>query len=470
MELAAIWTPAPLAGLLGPAMELAAWEGRELVFQDGETDAPAFAFDAVRQAFKPQIEFLRQKRVRPTKWWTDALGGDHDRAFVIAGATDTAMLEEFQASIIKAAEEGSYVEDFAKDFDRIVEKYGWEYRGERNWRIRTIFETNIRTSFMAGRLRQMRDPDVVKLRPYWQYLHGDSRTPLVPRKQHLAWHNLVLMWDDPWWEVHFPPNDWRCSCGVRTLSRRDLERQGKSGPDEAPKDALLPVIDKASGQMVMQPMGIGLGWDHMPGDLWSRGLVPSALNPDLDRPGRHLVSIDEAAPMEELWASSQPFRQKVMQPDLPDANYIDAFLKVFSDQPGFTTPFFVDRSGHKLVIDDALFRDRSGELKLHVGDRAPLIRLIAEAIIDPDEIWLGVRRNPLIVEGVDFDDLIMTRRYIRTDGSTGIFAAFDLGRRHWEGVTGYRPAKSYPTDKPVKTNWSYLKHERTGKLLWKRKG
>ena len=53
----------------------------------------------------------------------------------MAGATDTAMLEEFQAALIDAAENGGRVEDFAKDFDRIVEKYGWQYRGERDWRI-----------------------------------------------------------------------------------------------------------------------------------------------------------------------------------------------------------------------------------------------------------------------------------------------------------------------------------------------
>jgi hypothetical protein len=341
--LAARWTPDHLAELLGQAMETAAWEGREQVYLDAEPlldgAAPAFAIGPGRLSFREQIDFLRQKRPLPTNSWLDAVHGDHDRAFVVAGVTDAAMLEEFQAAIIDAAENGRYVDDFAKDFDRLVEKYGWEYRGERNWRIRTIFETNIRTSFMAGRLRQMRDPDVVRMRPYWQYLHGDSRTPKVPRQLHLAWHNLVLMWDDPWWKTHFPPNDWLCSCGVRTLSKRDLARLGKSGPDVAPKDALMPVIDKFTGKMVMQPRGIGQGWDYMPGDLWERGLVPSALLGDErakiasppDR--RNLVAIDKAEPIADLVARARPFVASVLPEGLPETDYLRALLEPLGGTP-----------------------------------------------------------------------------------------------------------------------------------------
>lgn len=469
VELAAKWTPDALATLLGDAMELARWHGREAVFLD-EDDAPAaFAFEAVRQSFREQVDFLRQKRVKPTNGWLDAMHGDHDRAFVVAGVTDTAMLEEFQAALISAAENGGRVEDFAKDFDRLVEKYGWEYKGERNWRIRTIFETNMRTSFMAGRLKQMRDPDVVKLRPYWQYLHGDRRTPRVPRPVHLGWNNQVLMWNDPWWDVHFPPNDWLCSCGVRTLSKRDLERLGKSGPDETPREAKAPLMVHGVG-LVNQPVGVGYGWDYMPGDLWERGLVPSELTADaknrLPEGGRHVVSIDQAAPIGDLFAASVPFKQKPLAPDLSAETYLAAFRKVFEDHPRFQAPFWEDQVGHRLVISDEIFRDRQGVLKLHVGDRGVLAPLLAETIIDPDEIWLGVRALEL-PGGIK--EYLMTRRYIRLDQETGIFAAFDLGRKYWSAVTGFRPAKSYDPAKAVKTNWSYLNHERVGKLLWKRK-
>ncbi|AEI71121.1 hypothetical protein [EBPR siphovirus 4] len=467
VELAAKWTADPLAGILHPAMELAAWEGREQVFLEAEPVAAAFAYEAIRQAFGPQIEFLRQKRAKPTKWWLDALGGDHDRAFVIAGATDIAMIEEFQAAIIAAAEEGRYIEDFAKDFDRIVEKYGWEYRGERNWRIRTIFETNIRTSFMAGRLRQMRDPDVVKLRPYWQYLHGESRTPFVPRKLHLDWNGLVLMWDDPWWETHFPPNDWLCSCGVRTLSRRDLEKLGKTGPDTAPRDALIPAIDKATGEMVMRPQGIGFGWDHMPGDLWERGLVPSALlnDPDAgptgDLRGTHLVSIDKAGPIADLLARARPFVARPLAEGLPPETYSKAFLTPFGAEPG-RAKLWTDMAGGKLIISDQLFWRPDGGWKGGKRGHGAYAALMAEAIMDPDEIWMGLRQVPDL-RFPDYVEPMVTRRYIRIDPEAALFTLFEIGRRSWGAVTGYASLNR------AKPDFSHIDKQRVGKLIWERR-
>ena len=127
LALAASWSPDALATQLDLAMEVAALEGREAVFLDG-TEETEFAAEVVAQEFLEQIAFLRQKRPKPTKVWTDVLKGNHDRSFVVAGATDIAMVEEFQQAIIDASM--TWSEDaFAKDFDRIVEKYGWSYNG-----------------------------------------------------------------------------------------------------------------------------------------------------------------------------------------------------------------------------------------------------------------------------------------------------------------------------------------------------
>ena len=445
-------------------MELAAWEGREDVFRDAE-EPPAFAVESVRLSFREQIDFLRQKRPMPTFFWTDALHGVHDRAFVIAGAIDTAMLEEFQAALIEAAEKGRTVDAFARDFDRIVAKYGWSYRGERTWRIRTIFETNMRTSFMAGRLKQMRDPDVVRLRPYWQYIHGDSRIPQNPRPVHLSWNGLVLMHDDPWWDVHFPPNDWLCSCGVRTLSKRDLDRLGKSGPDEAPKDPLLPVIDKATGQMVMQRRGIGQGWDYMPGDQWERGLVPSALIDEaggLIHEGRHVVQIDTPVPLEDLLASARPFTAAPLPEGLAPEAYVETFLEPFGAAIGKAV-LWEDPSGAKVPVSEEFFRARSGEWKVGKRDRAPYTPLMAEALLDPDEIWIGVaaKADPIDPELLE---LLVDRRYIRVAPDLGIVIVMEIGRKWWQPVTIYLPTK-----KNGQPDLRLLHLRRGGKLIWKRR-
>lgn len=447
-------------------LELAGLEGREAALADGD-DAPAFADpDYRRQEFSQQIEFLTQKRGKPTRAWTDAMQGDHDRAFVVAGVTDMAMLEEFQAAVIKGARTYD-IKAFGAEFDRLVEKYGWSYNGGRDWRVRTIFETNIRTSYMAGRLKQMRDPDMLKARPYWQYVHADTRVPLNPREMHESWDGMVLRATDPWWNTYFPPNDWKCSCGVHSLSEDQLKLLGKTGPDMAPGIIRAPYTHKASGETIYLPQGAGYGWDYMPGDLWERGLVPSALLDDPlavptgDAKGRNLVSIDKAEPIADLLAKAVPFVAKPMTTGLPVEDYVNAFLKEFGLSMG-RARLWQDVAGGRTLISEELFRKASGEWKGEKrghGDHAPLL---AEAIKDPDEIWLNVREVP--VEGFpDQVELQVTRRYIRIDPGTSLFTMYEVGRRNWQGITGYA---SFSRSKP---DYGHIDKQRVGKLVWKRK-
>lgn len=286
--------------------------------------------------------------------------------------------------------------------------------GGRNWRIKTIFETNIRTSYMAGRLKQMRDPDMVKLRPFWMYRHADTRVPKSPRPQHVAFDGLVLLWNDPWWNVYFPPNDWVCSCGVHSLSRGDLRRMDKTGPDPAPEIVRAPYTHDATGVTVQLPEGTGYGWDHMPGDLWERGLVPSALRDDPlarergDPKGQNLIAIDQSDPIEDLLARARPFKAQVMDRDLPVEDYVSAFMQQFDTTIG-QARLWQDVTGTRIVISDQIFRDASGNWKAAKRGHGDHALLLAEAIKDPDEVWLGLRSTPdLVVAGRE--EVHLTRR------------------------------------------------------------
>lgn len=456
------WTPDVLARQIDLALELSGLQGREAVF--AETDKTQSFADVGPHTFQEQIDFLLQKRAKPTKVWTDAMRGDHDRAFVVAGATDLAMVEEFHEAILDAAENWDQ-RAFAKDFDRIVEKYGWEYNGGRDWRIRTIFATNLRTSYMAGRLQQMRDPDVVQLRPFWQYRHADTRVPRTPRPMHVSWDKLVLRHDDPWWDIYFPPNDWECSCGMRTLSQGDLERMGKDGPDKAPEIVRESYTHRASGETVLKPKGIGYGWDYQPGNLWERGLVPSQLIEEAGGQsdfGRHVARVDEPEPVDDLLARARPFQAEPLPEGLSDEAYIEGFLAPFGAELGGAV-LYEDKAGDRIPISDQYFRNAAGELKVGKRDRAIMTPLIAETIIDPDEIWVGVVARPDPIDKT-VEELVVDRRYIRVDQETGLLVVLQIGRRFWEAVTAYAP-----TDKKGRPDRGLLARRRGGKLLWKRK-
>ena len=220
--------------------------------------------------FAEQIEFFRRKVNLPTKAWTDIWQSEHDHAFVVAGANRDDLVADFRAAIDKAIANGATLEEFRKDFDAIVAKHGWSYNGGRNWRSRVIYETNMRTSYAAGRYAQLQA--IKHRRPYWQYEHSDAVEH--PRLMHLAWNGLVLDADDPWWNTHYPPNGWGCQCTVRSLAKRDLRRMGKEGPDNPPPDVPPQNTVGQQGQTprtVVTPGGVDPGFGYAPGqDAWAR--------------------------------------------------------------------------------------------------------------------------------------------------------------------------------------------------------
>lgn len=214
--------------------------------------------------FSEQIAFFRRKLNLKTNAWTDIWQEQHDHAFVVAGANRDDLVADFRAAVDKAISEGGTLDSFRKDFDAIVAKHGWSYNGGRNWRSRVIYETNLRTSYAAGRYEQLQA--VKALRPFWRYRHSDS--VLHPRPMHLAWNGLVLHADDPWWRTHYPPNGWGCQCTVEALSHRDLVRLGKDAPDKAPAEDPQEVTVGSKGpspRVVETPAGVDPGFGYAPG-------------------------------------------------------------------------------------------------------------------------------------------------------------------------------------------------------------
>jgi len=215
--------------------------------------------------FAEQIAFFRRKVNVNTQSWLDVWQQAHDHAFMVAGANRDDLVLDFRQAVDAAIGNGETLEQFRKRFDSIVAKYGWDYNGGRNWRSRVIYETNLRTSYAAGRWQQLQS---IKQRvPYWEYVHSDAVQH--PRPQHLAWNGLVLSADDPWWHSHFPPNGWGCQCTVRGRSKRDLADMGKSGPDQAPPIDMQSVTvgqrSPGGARDVETPAGVDPGFGYAPG-------------------------------------------------------------------------------------------------------------------------------------------------------------------------------------------------------------
>ncbi len=210
--------------------------------------------------FKEQQAFFRRKLHLPTEKWNDIRQSAHDRAFVVAGAQKADLLADLHASILEHMDGGGGLESYRKDFRRIVEQHGWTgWTGEGTkageaWRTRVTYMTNLRTSYAAGRYKQLTENGI----KWFMWKH--SGLAKDPRPEHLAWDGLVLPADHPFWKLHFPPQippHWGCRCRVVGVTNPELSKSLGGDPDkQLPKG-----WDKVDAKHKTQ----GPGWNYAPG-------------------------------------------------------------------------------------------------------------------------------------------------------------------------------------------------------------
>lgn len=224
------------------------------------SDMPDFNLDGARLQFQEQIDFFRAKLNLPTQRWDDIRMGAQDRAFMVAGAQKADLLSDLRSAVDKSVG-GESIGQFRKDFAAAVRKSGWTgWTGEGTpageaWRTRVIYQTNIATSYAAGRKKQLTDPELLAVRPFWQYIHNDGVSH--PRPLHQFWGSsgLTLPHDHPFWQTHHPPNGWGCMCRIKAV------RKPAAGNATAPPEG-WDSIDPKTGA----PVGIDSGWAYSPGD------------------------------------------------------------------------------------------------------------------------------------------------------------------------------------------------------------
>jgi len=176
------------------------------------------------------IKFLKDKLDVETDAWDDLKWGEHSHAFTVAHSVGAGVVDTIHGMLNRAMAEGQSFQAFKKGMWEMMEDKGWhggnghtkEEKGYVNWRIKTIFHTNMRTAYEAGRYRQhLRGASLRPILVYKSKLVGEHR-----REEHLAMHDLAFPYDDPFWDQNYPPNGWNCECTVVSKSVAGAERDG----------------------------------------------------------------------------------------------------------------------------------------------------------------------------------------------------------------------------------------------------
>ena len=227
------------------------------------------------------IAYFRAKGLAlpPSFSWQDFWQEDHAAAFTVAKSAGFDILNDIHAALLDAMRAGTTFDSFKTGLVPVLQAKGWWGRAAvadpadpeaglkivqlgSLRRLRTIWDTNMRTSWAAGRWNQiLRTKDT---RPWLRYTAVlDSKT----RPLHRLWHGTILRFDHPWWRTHFPPNGWYCRCSVQTVGPGDLDRFGWQVSEAPPKDPPPSrFVNNRTGEISEVPAGIDPGFGYNPGE------------------------------------------------------------------------------------------------------------------------------------------------------------------------------------------------------------
>lgn len=352
--------------------------------------------DVLRGTFAKQVAFFRGKlgNLVPTATWRDVWQSAHDRAFMVAGAAKADLLADLASAVDKAIAEGETLEAFRRRFAEIVQRHGWHgWTGEktpagRAWRTRVIYETNLITSYAAGRAAQLKEGGYT----WWIYKHSDFVQR--PRPHHVALDGITRRADDPFWQTYYPPNGWGCRCRVvgargpasiqrlggdpsKTMpgwvGRIDQKTNAPVGVDQgfayAPGATVIDEVRALSGRLDRLPSApsIALIQSWLKASLFENwyaaptGSFPLARLPDADA-----LAIGAQAGVRTAHLSAETaIKQRERHPDLSSQDYMEvqatidkATVRVLESQPTGTRDMIYVRadlpSGYVLVVKATL--------------------------------------------------------------------------------------------------------------------
>lgn len=233
---------------------------------------------------KEAIKYLTSKGYKFSWNWYEVWQESHTKAFTVAKVMRQDILDDIREVVTKAIEEGITFREFQKQLEPKLKAKGWwgkvaigdgetieEVQLGSPWRLKTIYRTNVQTSYMAGRYKTQ--VDNVDNRPYFQYVAVmDKKT----RPSHAQLNGKVFRHDDPFWDSFYPPNGWGCRCRVRALSEKNIKDRGKRVESskgllsQEEREISKKVDKKAKVTVYTDPLTLkktapDVGWSYNPG-------------------------------------------------------------------------------------------------------------------------------------------------------------------------------------------------------------
>lgn len=231
------------------------------------------------------IEYFASKGVAISSDWHSLWQEANAKAFTMSRILKLDVLKAVRGEVLNAIENGLTFKEFQKNIQpQLIKKGFWgrvvNEEGKETFitphRLKTIYQTNIQSAYMAGRYREMIEN--ADDRPYWQYL---AVMDGLTRPTHAALNGKVFRYDDVFWKTHYPPNGFNCRCRIRALRAEQLGSMNIT--PEVTKSVDFETITKNAGgrpaeitRYIDPKTGVRMapdaGWNYNPGEA---GYMPN---------------------------------------------------------------------------------------------------------------------------------------------------------------------------------------------------
>lgn len=232
--------------------------------------------DSKEKAYQPlknkeAIISFNGKNLLTTQSYLDVKAYQHALAFTVAKMMDEDLLADTRGLIQSAMETGTDFHESKKQLLPQLMSKGWlrldptiskdtdfgAWLKQNKFisnRLRTIFHTNLQTSYAAGQWQRIQETKTFL--PFLQYMPSLATHK---REEHKKYYGICRPADDPIWKLIFAPNGYYCECWMKQLTKSQADKVGIS-PET--KLNMVDYTNPKTGETYKAPEGIEPSFAH----------------------------------------------------------------------------------------------------------------------------------------------------------------------------------------------------------------
>lgn len=260
--------------------------------------------DAFKQKPAAALEYFKRKGYDVSWNWFDVWKDAHAKGFTVAKALNADVLRTIRIAVEDAVKNGRTLQEFKTGLmPTIAPEYHEDKKGKLkknplHWwgrvkvgdrevqlgspeRLKTIYQTNLQTAYMAGRYKGQKEAAVYV--PIWVYISLiDGNTTDKCREM----HGRAYRHDDPIWKYMYPPNHWGCRARVVALTETQAARQGitvESSEGRIVEQETIVGRGEAARAVTVKGVQLGNGRTFWAGPGWDYNAAETAWMPEIEK-------------------------------------------------------------------------------------------------------------------------------------------------------------------------------------------